>query len=455
MKTRITAGFALIYTMLAGLFIIVLSAMMAAAHMARVNATASTTAQATANATQQGALMYAQRIIAARATQWVKSTEGASDPAAVLNLLQAAANAAFCNREAYTQSLRVHFTAQACGQPLSSALPPATRRASEYGNVNNWNVPYVIVTRDSTTGRESVDNGALRFTDGITPISVYGLWTRNATPLGSVATSGPAYVLGTATLTGTVPIPNVQVAGCAAPSDGCSATGGLTVNGTRKTAMTFSPNPVTPCESGGCATGIINAQAAVSTPIIPPLAPTLTFMGGSLQLGVTPDGQQIITNCVEDGFCTSTQLPATGDHVIVSYGDTAVIAEDPSLPAIAGRLTVYSSGNITVGGPLPVANPPCELDGCGPNRTMLGLISDDNITLYAPLTAALYARAGISSGDGNTYTLTGAAASGGPIENVVIRHDARMAAPSADAPPAWPTLSSRTNLVTVEPGELP
>lgn len=438
-------GFALVYALLAGLLIITLAAMMAAAQVARAQSTGNSTRLAVTGTSQRGGLMFGERVAAARASRWVKAMEVSTDPGAMLGVLQQQADASLCGRYVHGQALRLHFTPAACsrGLPHGVTLHAAARTLNATGTASTWTIPYVLVSTEGTT--EVVATGTLRFADGTLPVSSYAVWSGSLANLAGVSTTGPLYVNARPGLSGTATARSVHVGGCTTGS--CSASG-VSVAGTVGTAMTFSPGPVRVCTSSGCVSGLVNAQESPSTPVGQAVSATLSVSGGTMYLGVNADGRQRVTHC--PATCTTYVYPANTDVVLVTYGNLNLYPEVWGEPSVPGRLTVYATGTITVGGALNLANPPCEEDVCPASTNILGLFSEQSVTLNAPVMAAVYAAGNVTGGNG-VQTVMGAVAAGGTVTNLVVRHDPRMTAREGLAPPLWPRLSSRTNQVLLEP----
>lgn len=445
-----TDGYALIYTMLAGVLIITLAAMMAAAQVVRTTSTGNVTRLASMTSAQRGALTYAQRLTAAHASRWVKATEASTDPTTILVLLQQAANGTMCGRNVHGQSVRLHVTGTACdrGLPPGATLQAPVRVASASGVSHTWTVPYVLVTAEGTD--ETFTTGSLRYTDGTTFASSYALWTGSLPNAQTIRSTGPVYVLGPARVQGTAEISELHVAGCAAPAPGCVGNGGLVLGDTAQSTMTFTPSPVQPCTTIACVSGQVNARESTMLPVMPSVSPVLNVLnGGVISLMITPDGRQGILHC--DATCNEYTYPPNSDALIVSYGSPTVRAGVAGEPSVTNRLTIYATGNITVDRALTLANPPCETDTCPQPTNMLGLISERDILLYAPVEAGLF---GMGNVVGNgVQDVLGAVVAYGTASNLNIRHDPRMMALEGQAPPIWPTLSSRTTNVMVDPHE--
>lgn len=438
-------GFALVYALLAGLLIITLAAMMAAAQVTRAQSTGNSTRLAATGTSQRGGLKFGERVAAARASRWVKAMEASTDTGAMLGILQREADASLCGRYVHGQALRLHFTTAACGRavPSGAALQSATRTLNAAGAAYTWVVPYVLVSTEGTT--EVHSTGTLRFTEGPLPLSAYAVWAGSLGNLAGVSTTGPLYVNSRPGLSGTATARSVHVGGCTTGS--CSASG-VSVAGTVGTAMTFSPAPVRICTASGCVSGLVNAQESPSTPVGQAVSATLSVSGGTMYLGVNADGRQRVTHCL--ATCSTYVYPANTDVVLVTYGNLNLYPEVWGEPSVPGRLTVYATGTVTVGGALNLANPPCEEDVCPASTNILGLFSEQSVTLNAPVMAAVYAAGNVTGGNG-TQTVMGAVGAGGTVTNLVVRHDPRMTAREGLAPPLWPRLSSRTNQVLLEP----
>lgn len=445
-----TDGFALIYTMLAGVLIITLAAMMAAAQVLRTTSTGNVTRLASMNAAQRGALTYAQRLTAAHASRWVKTTEASTYPNAIIALLQQAANGTLCGRNVHGQRVRLHVTSTACDRslPAGASLQAPVRVASLSGSSYTWTVPYVLATTDGTS--ETFTTGSLRYTEGSTKVSSYALWAGSLPNAQSIRSTGPVYVLGPASLQGTAEIDELHVAGCSTPALGCSGNGGLVLGDTTQSTMTFTPSPVQPCTTIACVNGQVNARETSTFPVSAAVSPVVDVMyGGVMYLTVRADGQQGIIHC--QSTCTLYVYSANSDVIVVNYGSVILRAATAGEPSITNRLTIYATSSMTVESALQLANPPCETDSCPQPTNMLGLISEGNITLNAPVEAGLFGMGNVV-GNGMQNVL-GSVVAYGTASNLNIRHDSRMMAHEGQAPPIWPTLSSRTNNVLVDPHE--
>lgn len=445
-----TDGFALIYTMLAGVLIITLAAMMAAAQVMRTTSTSNVTRLASMTTAQRGALTYAQRLTAAHASRWVKATEASTDPATIMALLQQAANATLCSRNVHGQLVRLHVTSAACdrGLPPGATLQAPVRVASVTGATHTWTVPYVLATTDGTN--ETFTTGSLRYTDGAAFASTYALWAGSLPNAQSIRSTGPVYVLGAASVQGTAEIHELHVAGCTAVAPACVGSGGLVLGDTAQSTMTFTPSPVQPCTTIACVSGRVNARASTTFPTTPGLSSVVTVLyGGVMSLMVRPDGQQGLRHCA--ATCNEYAYAPGSNVIVVNYGSPTVRADVAGEPSVTNRLTIYATGNITVESALTLANPPCETDTCPQPTNMLGLISERDIALNAPVEAGLF---GMGNVVGNgVQDVMGSVVAYGTASNLSIRHDPRMMAVEGQAPPVWPTLSSRTNNVMVDPHE--
>lgn len=116
----------------------------------------------------------------------------ASSLAAVQTNMQTRANALLCNApirssNGDTVTLRLHFTATACGQaiPAGTALTPArfleggARTVVGMNSSQTYSIPYVLVATGTVTGaqRTIATQGEYRFTLGRTSFSRYALFT--------------------------------------------------------------------------------------------------------------------------------------------------------------------------------------------------------------------------------------------------------------------------------------
>lgn len=462
--TRPQEGYAMVYLLLAALFFTALMSVNATTLYLRAENVGQVTRETTHNAALQSNLSYLERLSVSNATRWATS--------AAANIhghgnhlrrdLQEAADATVCHRTIPSSQVLIFFTNRACGTALPAGidLDNVLRVPSESGNMTTWHVPFALVTINDA-GEVASQRKALRLTNGTSPLSTYAVWSGAHQNISDITSSGPVYVLGKVSMSTAGDLAELHTAGCVTPAPGCSAQGGLNVDGVSRPPMQLAPTAAQPCSIAGCTGGRVNPRDAVSVP--PDITPVSLNLGTvtTLRLGVEPGGMQRIMSC--QTICTTyltngqtlmteagTPVGVWNGHVSV-LGNVRVQSETPGEPAVALTMTVHATGNMQVGA-LTLANPPCSGDDCQPTDDLLGLTSAGGITVdgNATVQGSLYARGRVQ---GINSEVMGSVAGWGGVQGVHVAFDPRLARTVGLGPAGWPTLVGTVQHVIVEDGK--
>jgi len=457
-------GYAMVYLLLASLFFTALMSVNATTLYLRAENVGQVTRETTHNAALQSNLSYLERLSVSNASRWA-NTAGTNIHGHGNDLrrdLQEAADATVCSRTIPGSQVLIFFTTQACGTALPSGidLDSVVKTPSESGNMTTWYVPFVLVTTNDA-GEVASQRKVLRLTDGTSPLSTYAVWSGAHQTISDLSSTGPVYVLGKVSMSSAGDLAELHTAGCVTPAPGCSAQGGLNVDGMSRLSMQLAPTAAQPCSVAGCTGGRVNPRAPVSVP--PDITPVSLSLGTvtTLRLGVEAGGMQRITSC--QTICTTyltngqtlmteagTSVGVWSGHVSV-LGNVRVQSETPGEPAVALTMTVHSTGNMQVGA-LTLANPPCSGDDCQPTDDLLGLTSAGAITVdgNATVQGSLYARGRVQ---GINSEVMGSVAAWGGIQGVRVAFDPRLSRTVGLGPAGWPTLVGAVQQVIVEDGK--
>ena len=390
-------------------------------------------------------------------------------------LIQQQADAIFCNRPAQARVRTiVAFSPTVCGVQAGVDVTPVQTTGTPTGGMV-VDAPYVV-SQTTDDGASKVIQGSLKFVLGAAPISAYALYQGGDASLGAdVSVSGPAYVLGNATLNGLFSASTLDVSGCAAPGPGCQPS--LAVHfgdGQGVQAMSLVPTPAHPCIDSGCLGGTLTPGVTGDTsPQFPTLTNPLAYIGlpdfDRVKLGIADNGDQRIALCT-GGSCT--QFLLRGDQLLSDTGspllygvsvfgttrDVIVEPEVPGSPSVSGNLGIQTTGAMTVNGDVRLSNSPCaNTTACSisanPPSNLLSLLAGGTVTVNSgALDAAILANGAVLGQQGGTLLL-GSAAAAQSVSNLKITHDPRLAMPYGQIPAGFQFLSAPIHLIALKDGQ--
>ncbi|WP_407543171.1 hypothetical protein Q0M94_24420 (plasmid) [Deinococcus radiomollis] len=390
-------------------------------------------------------------------------------------LIQQQADAIFCNRHAQAGvKTIVAFSPTVCGVRAGADMAPVQTTGTPTGGTV-VDAPYVV-SQTTDDGASKVIQGSLKFVLGAVPVSAYALYQGGDATLGAdVSVTGPAYVLGNATLRGLFTASTLDVSGCAAPGAGCQPSAAVHFgDGQVVQAMGLVPTPAHPCIDSGCLGGTLAPGVTGDTsPQFQALTNPLANIGlpdfDRVKLGIADNGDQRIALCTGD---SCAQFLLRGDQLLSETGtpllygvrvfgttrDVVVEPEVPGSPSVSGSLGIQTTGTMTVNGDVRLSNSPCaNTTACSispnPPSNLLSLLAGGTVTVNSgALDAAILTNGAVLGQQGGTLLL-GSAAAAQSVSNLKITHDPRLAMPYGQIPAGFQFLSAPIHLIALKDGQ--